>query len=181
MLVVDIPAWASEPVRLEAHDPAWAPRAREYAAKVAGLFAGHLTSEVLHVGSTAVPGLPAKPIVDLQALTAEPDTAVASVGSAAVATGWMPVPRELDRRPWRRLLVRVDATARHRLAHLNLMPPGQERWDAQLRFRDRLRADPDLRAEYAALKERSAADHPDDREAYTRAEEAFVRRAVGGP
>jgi GrpB-like predicted nucleotidyltransferase (UPF0157 family) len=160
------------------HDPAWAVRATHFADEIRVLFLEWLASDVLHVGSTAVPDLRAKPIIDLQAVSEDPAAAVAAVGDAAAASGWMFVPRELDQRPWRWLLVRTDANARSRLAHLHLMPPGQQRWRDQLLFRDRLRSNPQLRTEYAVVKQQAAADHPDDREAYGRAKKEFVLRVV---
>jgi GrpB-like predicted nucleotidyltransferase (UPF0157 family) len=160
------------------HDPAWAARATQFANEVRGLFLESLASDVLHVGSTAVPYLRAKPIIDLQAVSEHPAAAVAAVRDAAAAAGWVFVPRELDQRPWRWLLVRIDADARSRLAHLHLMPPGQDRWRDQLLFRDRLRSNPELRAEYAAVKQQAAADHAGDREAYGRAKQDFVLRVV---
>lgn len=175
-----MPAWATEPILLVDHDPAWAQRARAFVAEVEALFAGRLISEVLHVGSTAVPGLRAKPIVDLQAGADDPDAAARDLEGTAASAGWLLVPPELDRRAWRRLFVRVDAHGRSRLAHLHLMPPGDDRWRAQLLFRDRLRADAGLRVEYVRIKDAAAVAHADDREAYTRAKDAFVRRVVGG-
>ncbi len=171
-------AWATEPVRVVDHDPAWAGRATLFAEEVGDLFARWLISDVLHVGSTAVPGLRAKPIIDLQAVSEDPAAALTAVGDAAAAAGWMFVPRELDQRAWRWLLVGIDAAARSRLAHLHLMPPGQERWRDQLLFRDRLRSSAGLRAEYAEIKAQAAADHSDDREAYGRAKKDFVLRVV---
>ncbi len=176
----DFPAWAVEPVRLLEHDSAWAQRAQDFAGEVRELFGEHLSSDVVHVGSTAIKGLLAKPIIDLQAVSADPAHAVAAAEAEAEAIGWVLVPRELDQRSWRWLLVRVDPERRSRLAHLHLMPPGQARWDEQLRFRDRLRASAELRAEYEALKRRLAADHAGDREAYSEAKGAFVRRVAAG-
>jgi len=98
------------------HDPAWAARATLFAEEVGDLFARWLISDVLHVGSTAVPGLRAKPIIDLQAVSEDPAAALTAVGDAAAAAGWMFVPRELDQRAWRWLLVCIDAAARSRLA-----------------------------------------------------------------
>lgn len=174
------PAWAVEPVRLVEHDPAWERQAEDFAGEVRELFGGHLIGDVGHVGSTAIPGLPAKPIIDLQAVAADPAKAVSAARVAAEAARWMLVPRELDERPWRWLFVRVDSQGCSRLAHLHLMPPGQARWDEQLHFRDRLRSSAELRAEYAALKQRLAVEHHDDREAYTSAKSAFVRRVTAG-
>jgi GrpB-like predicted nucleotidyltransferase (UPF0157 family) len=58
------------------------------------------------------------------------------------------------------------------------MQPGERRWHEQLLFRDRLRIEPALADEYAALKTRAAAEHPDDREAYTQAKAEFIRRVL---
>ncbi|WP_328307840.1 GrpB family protein [Actinomycetospora sp. NBC_00405] len=174
------PEWAVEPVRLVEHDPAWARRAEGFAGEVRELFGRYLIGDVVHVGSTAIPGLPAKPIIDLQSVAADPVKAVTAAGVAAEAASWMLVPRELDQQPWRWLFVRVDSQGCSRLAHLHLMPPGQARWDEQLHFRDQLRLSAELRAEYAALKQRLAVDHHDDREAYTAAKSAFVRRVTAG-
>jgi GrpB-like predicted nucleotidyltransferase (UPF0157 family) len=70
----------------------------------------------------------------------------------------------------------ADDTRRHRQAHLHLMKPGELRWHDQLSFRARLRTEPALLDEYAALKTRAAAEHPDDREAYSQAKAKFIRR-----
>lgn len=125
-----------------------------------------------HVGSTAVPGLAAKPVLDLMAGVATL-TAGDPVAAALAPTGWHLVPPELDARPWRRLLVQVCHG--RRAAHLHLLRPDDPRWSDQLRFRDLLRADAALADRYAALKRSAAAAHPDDREAYTAAKTAFVQ------
>ena len=90
----------------------------------------------------------------------------------------MLVPPELDRRAWRRLFVLPDGD--RRAAHLHVTTADTPRWREQLAFRDRLRADPALRDDYAALKRRLAAAHAGDREAYTAGKGAFVARALGG-
>ncbi len=59
------------------------------------------------------------------------------------------------------------------------MTSDSKRWRNQLIFRDALRADPSLVAEYARIKRNLAADHADDREAYTRGKAGFVRRVIG--
>ncbi len=168
----------TEPVQVVDPDPEWPGTAAGFATEIHELFSGWLTSDVLHVGSTSVPGLPAKPIIDLQTVSGDPSATLAAVGETAATAGWMFVPRELDQRAWRWLLVRVSADAATRLAHLHLMPPGQQRWSDQLLFRDRLRRSQLLRAEYVQVKRRAAAEHPDDREAYGRAKTEFVCRVI---
>ncbi|RRO13147.1 GrpB family protein [Saccharopolyspora rhizosphaerae] len=172
------PAWAVEDVHLADPDPAWPGWADAFAAEARALLGASLTEPVLHIGSTAVPGLLAKPIVDLQARAEDPDSAIAAAQAAMAAASWFVVPRELDLRAWRRFVVRADPTGRHRLAHLHLMKPDEPRWDQQLAFRDRLRASPALADEYARLEVAAAARHPHEREAYTAEKSAFVRRVL---
>lgn len=69
-------------------------------------------------------------------------------------------------------------SGQRRLAHLHLMRPDEPRWYEQLAFRDALRANPALAGEYARLKARAADEHHHDREAYTNAKQAFVRRVL---
>jgi GrpB-like predicted nucleotidyltransferase (UPF0157 family) len=126
---------------------------------------------VEHVGSTAVPGLAAKPILDLQALIVDLHCAP-RIAATLVPAGWHYVDPELDDRPWRRLFVKVIAG--RRTAHLHLMTENSARWREQLVFRDALRGDPTLAESYATLKRALAAQHPDDREAYTAGKSEFV-------
>ena len=176
-----VPAWAYEPVVLSAYDPEWERTARREARAVARALGRWIAAEgVAHVGSTAVPGLAAKPTVDLMAaVTGDLDTVAAAAGPGLAAAGWVCVPPELDARPWRRFLVLPDEAGRRRIAHLHLLPAGSGRWDDQLAFRDALRADPELANAYEALKRRAAEDaDPRDREAYTEAKAEFVLEVV---
>lgn len=172
------PAWATEQVHVREPDPGWAAQGAREAADVQERAAAWLLGPVEHVGSTAVPGLAAKPVVDLQAVVAELDRAGA-VAEALTPRGWHLVPPELDDRPWRRFLVRVQDG--RRVAHLHLHRAGDPRSAEQRAFRDALRRDPDLRGAYAELKRSLAQRHRDDREAYTQAKTVFVRAALEGP
>lgn len=169
------PAWATEDVVVVPADPAWAARGQAACAALEAALAPWLAAGVHHVGSTAVPGLAAKPVLDLMAGVPALDVAGA-VASALAPEGWHLVPPDLDERPSRRLL--VLAPADRRLAHLHLVRPDEPRWTAQLRFRDLLRADTALAGRYEALKRRAATAHRHDREAYTAAKSAFVDDAL---
>lgn len=171
----DWPAWATERVQVEAHREAWLPLGERLCRELDTALAGRLVAPVEHVGSTAVPGLAAKPVIDLQGAVLDLDEGHA-VAEALAPQGWHAVPVELDARPWRRLLVRV-ADGR-RAAHLHLLVAGSARWREQLAFRDALRADPALAREYARLKHLLAGRHATDREAYTAGKAAFVRRVL---
>jgi GrpB-like predicted nucleotidyltransferase (UPF0157 family) len=174
------PAWAFEAVHLSAYDPGWPVQAEAYAAELRPVLAPWLLSPIEHVGSTSVPGLAAKPVIDLMALVSDLDATVESVAPMVGEAGWRYVPPELDGRPFRRFLAKVTPDDRHRLAHLHLMAPGAARWDQQLRFRDALRARPALRDEYAAVKSRLAQAHTEDRERYTDEKAAFVVKVLRG-
>jgi GrpB-like predicted nucleotidyltransferase (UPF0157 family) len=102
------PAWATEPVRVVEPDPRWPEQAELFAAEARRLLADELSGSIEHVGSTAVPGLPAKPLIDLQASADDPAAVIAAMRDALAAASWFVVPRELDGRPRRWFVVRAD-------------------------------------------------------------------------
>src|SRR5580704_6063812 len=172
------PAWAYEEPHLYPHDPDWSARGRAERARLAEILAPWLVDGVEHVGSTAVPGLAAKPVIDLMASVSDPDAVVRRAGERLAADGWCYVPPELDQRPWRRFFVKPDAAGQRRVAHLHVIQAGHPRWAEQIAFRDALRRDDQLARDYADLKLRLASEHADDREAYTHGKAAFVAAAL---
>ena len=174
----DPPAWAVEDVHVSAYDPRWPDRAAGYADELRPVLDQWLLGPIEHVGSTAIPGIVAKPVIDLMAQVTDPDAVVGQAGGTLGGMNWRHVPPELDGRPWRRFFAKVSPDGRHRVAHLHLMSAGTARWDQQLRFRDALRASPALRDEYAAVKSRLASTYADDRERYTAEKAAFVTRVM---
>jgi len=172
------PAWATEPVALHPPDVRWQDRGERECRRIEAALGQWLLAPVEHVGSTAVPGLAAKPILDLQAAVADLGCAP-RIAAVLAPTGWHYIPPGLDRRPWRRFFVQV--VDGHRRAHLHVMTPTSPRWCEQLTFRDALRADRALTDRYAALKQRLVIRHADDREAYTTAKFAFIRAVLDYP
>jgi GrpB-like predicted nucleotidyltransferase (UPF0157 family) len=169
------PAWATQPVEIADPDPRWSDAAAALALDLAGQLAPWLVGSVEHVGSTAVPDLPAKPVLDLMAPVRDLGEA-AGAEPALVADGWVLVPAELDERPWRHLFVLPHGDRRH--AHLHLVERSHPKWAATLAFRDTLRRRPELAREYASIKRAAAVTHRDDREAYTDAKSAFVEAVL---
>lgn len=167
----DWPAWATEKVEVRPADPAWQERGEEERLLLGANLGAWLVAPIEHVGSTAVPNLPAKPILDFQAAVDTFD-GTADIAAALAITGWHHVPPELDARAWRRLFVKVSQG--HRVAHLHVMLLSNARWRQQLGFRDALRADPRRVQRYAALKQRLAAQHATNREAYTAGKADFI-------
>jgi GrpB-like predicted nucleotidyltransferase (UPF0157 family) len=172
---VSDPLWAYEKPDIHPYDPDWARRGELERDRLTAVLG---TAEVEHVGSTSVPGLAAKPVIDLMTRADDLDVFVTQARDRLAADGWCYVPPELDRRPWRRLFVKPDKTGQRRLAHLHIIEAGHPRWERQLAFRDALRQDPGLAARYADLKRRLAAEHPGDREAYTNGKAAFIAGAI---
>jgi GrpB-like predicted nucleotidyltransferase (UPF0157 family) len=169
------PAWATQTIEIADPDPRWPADAAELARDLADRLAPWLVGTIEHVGSTAVPGLPAKPVLDLMAPVRDLGDA-ADAEPALAPSGWVLVPAELDERPWRHLFVLPDGDRRR--AHLHLVEPTHPKWAATLAFRDTLRRRPELAGEYAALKRAAAGAHRHDREAYTDAKSAFVEAVL---
>jgi GrpB-like predicted nucleotidyltransferase (UPF0157 family) len=168
---MDWPAWATEKVEVLPADPAWQERGQKERLLLEATLGAWLIAPIEHVGSTAVPNLSAKPILDFQAAVTNLECA-ADLASALAPAGWHYVPPELDARAWRRFFVKV-AQGR-RVAHLHVMLFSNARWRRQLAFRDALRADPGLIQRYAALKKALASQHVTDREAYTAGKADFI-------
>jgi GrpB-like predicted nucleotidyltransferase (UPF0157 family) len=154
------------------YDPDWPRRFEAERALLADVLAPWLEGGVHHVGSTAIPGISAKPIVDMMAGVGDLDEARAAYEPLG-QVGY------------------VDAPHRPAVAHhfakpsqesaefgLHLTEPGSDLWRERLAFRDALRADPRLAAEYEALKVRLAREHDADVAAYTAGKRAFVGRIL---
>lgn len=169
------PRWANDAIALVDADPEWQAQGQRLRDILEVLLAPWLTTGVEHVGSTAVPGLAAKPIIDLQAAVTDLDEAEA-MATVLGPHDWQYVPPHLDQRPWRRFFVMVAGG--QRIAHLHIMTAGAPRWHQQIAFRDALRADSSVAARYAELKHALVAQHGDDREAYSAAKSSFIQAVL---
>jgi GrpB-like predicted nucleotidyltransferase (UPF0157 family) len=169
----------AEPVEIVDYDPAWPARFAEEAARLRALLPADVIGRIEHIGSTAVPGLAGKPIVDLMVEVPDYATVAARIAPILTAAGyeylWRPIEPGLPEIAYA-WFIRRDAAGR-RTHHVHMAPPGAPWWD-RLTFRDWLRAHPEAAADYAALKRRAAAADPDDRRAYARAKAGFIRAAL---
>lgn len=131
---------------------------------------------VEHIGSTAVPGLDAKPVVDLMAGVRDVRDADHCIRPLE-GIGYSYWAEDPD--PHHRLFVRfADAERTSRTHNLHVVETGGEYWKDRLLYRDYLRSHPGTAREYARLKYELAERFRDDREAYTRAKTAFVSAVV---
>lgn len=156
------------------YDPSWQTRFEDEQAVLETVLAPWLEDRIYHIGSTAIPGIAAKPILDMMA-------GVRDLGDARASFGPL------------RALSYVHTPHRPNIAHhfskrsgafgevthgLHLTEPGSDLWRERLAFRDALRADRDLASEYETLKLRLAKGHPIDAVAYTAGKKEFVGRVL---
>lgn len=156
------------PVAIVAYDPSW-PEQFARGALLTEVLAPWLSGGTEHLGSTAVPGLGAKSVVDVMAGVrdlAEARAALGPLGGLGYRR-WADDPT-----PWRLWFLKPDSARRSH--HLCLVEPAHPEWAARLAFRDHLRAHPRAAKDYEALKRLLAARHRGDREAYTDAKTDFV-------
>jgi len=158
------------PVELVPHDPAWAARAEALIAEIHAAGAGVFRA-VHHMGSTAIPGIPAKPVIDLLA-EVEGLEALEAARGALAGLGWRW--RGENGLAGRRYFTRDDPETGTRAAHLHVYARGDTAIAWHLAFRDRLRAEPATADAYAQEKARCAALHPDDSAAYTACKQAWT-------
>ena len=130
---------------------------------------------VEHIGSTAVPGLGAKPIIDV--MLGAPDLALVQARIPALAEeGYRYVPEFERAMPERRYFTKLDRPPGR--FHLHAVALDSLFWKRHLAFRDALRADESLARKYWRLKQHLAARYPDDRGAYNDAKGEFIRSAL---
>ncbi|HEY0448598.1 dephospho-CoA kinase [Actinophytocola sp.] len=166
--------------RLAPPDPTWPVQAQRLVARIR-LAVGNLDQRVDHIGSTAIPGMPAKDVLDLQ-LTVASLAEADALAEPLAAAGFPRLPHvdrdnpkayPPDQAQWhKRFHMSADPG---RLANLHVRVEGSPGWRLALLMRDWLRADENAHAEYRALKqelsERYAAD--DDAENYAEAKEPW--------
>ena len=164
----------NEPVRLTPYDPAWPDAFERERAALEAAIGPWAVGGIHHVGSTAVPGLAAKPIVDILVGVEDLETSRECFEPLA-RLEYLYAPYRSEEMHWF-CKPRPD----RRTHHLHLVPAGSRRYVEELAFRDLLRADPRVADAYAALKRELALRFRDDREAYTDAKAGFIREALAG-
>jgi GrpB-like predicted nucleotidyltransferase (UPF0157 family) len=157
-------------VELVPYDPSWPARFEEVAAQLRAALG---PCRIEHIGSTAVPGLAAKPVIDVLVEVADVDDARTRAVPALLAAGYNEIYWRIDLEPGHFTCVKRDPTTFVRLEHVHLVPGGHPMWGA-VAFRDLLRAHSGERTAYERLKRDLASRFPDDREAYTAAKASYV-------
>jgi GrpB-like predicted nucleotidyltransferase (UPF0157 family) len=146
----------------------------EQQARVTVILAPWLAAPIEHIGSTSVPGLAAKPVIDMLAPVRSLTGAQEAV-APLTEDGWLFWPDD-PCRDYRLWFLRPRPEARTH--HLQLIEHDDPHARALIAFRDALRAEPGLRTEYADLKNRLARQYRQNRNSYTNAKSEFVARVL---
>jgi GrpB-like predicted nucleotidyltransferase (UPF0157 family) len=166
------PSVPDEPIRLSPYDPSWPARFEEERATLDDAIGGWVVGGIHHVGSTAVPGLEAKPIIDILAGVRDLEESRACFEPLA-DLNYVHAPYLAGKMHWY-----CKPHPSRRTHHLHLIPVDSKRYRDELAFRNCLRENPQIAAEYLALKRDLARRFANDREAYTDAKADFVRRVL---
>jgi len=161
-------------VILEEYDSSWPAKFEEeqdHLLEIAGEW--HYGS-IEHVGSTAIPGMVAKPIIDVMfgvKSLAESNPAI----DVLVKNGYEYWPYKAEVMHW--FCKPSDAFRTH---HLHLVPFNSSLWQERIKFRDLLRSNSSLATQYANLKRELAASYKEDREKYTEKKWPFIQEVLRG-
>ncbi len=159
------------------HDAAWPARFR-IESQLLYVALSNLKPAIEHIGSTAVPGLAAKPIIDML-VGVQSLAALESQAQRLALYGYQYIPEYERALPDRRFFKRmVNGVRTH---HVHAVEQNGLYWKRYLKFRNSLRADAWLASRYAELKRRLATRHCFDRDAYTNGKTGFIEAVLAMP
>ena len=160
------------PIEIAAYDHSWPLKFVVERSLLEVALAPWLVGTIEHIGSTAVANLPAKPVIDIMAPVHSLQVSRPAI-EAAAALGYVYYPYKSEVMHWF-----CKPSPAHRTHHLHLVPHESDLWHRRLAFRDALRRNESLAAEYANLKKSLSESFRFDREAYTEAKVPFIERVL---
>jgi GrpB-like predicted nucleotidyltransferase (UPF0157 family) len=168
-----------EEVAVVPYDPRWPDMFEEERLHLLACLPPQIVRRIEHFGSTAVPGLAAKPIVDMLVEVTSLEETRNKIAPLLEAQGydyfWRPTWGD-DTPPFYAWFIKRDEEGK-RTHHIHMVEADFEHWD-RLLFRDYLIEHPDTAREYGELKEKLSRLHGKDRAAYTQAKGEFIRRVT---
>jgi GrpB-like predicted nucleotidyltransferase (UPF0157 family) len=163
---------ADQAVSIEPYRPDWPVAFKAERRLLEPVIGEYLVGGIHHVGSTAVPNLPAEPIIDILAGIHDLDSARPCIDLVA-PLGYVYVPYLAEEMLWF-----CKPHSSRRTHHMHLVPAGSPRYRDELRFRDYLREHRNSRDEYARFKRDLAVKFRRDRDGYTEGKTEFVRNVL---
>lgn len=170
----------AEEISIVPYDPEWPAAFEAERDHLLGCLPADLIGRIEHFGSTAVPGLSAKPIIDMLVEATDLEAVRKRVVPILIAQGydyvWRPTTGD-DEPPWYVWFIKRDPDTGQRTHHIHMVEADfEEHWD-RLLFRDYLIEHPDVAEEYGTLKQRLA-EQTSDRVEYTEAKTEFIARVM---
>ena len=162
-------------VRIVDYDPRWASLYEAEKRRILEVL-GDVIMGIEHIGSTAVVGLGAKPIIDIVVAVKHLDDAKKCI-KPLQKIGYEYQPQHEAQIPERRYF-RKGEPPKEQHYHLHMVERGSEFWRRHVLFRDYLRSHPEVAQEYCELKKKLASKHGTDREGYTEAKTLFIETVV---
>jgi GrpB-like predicted nucleotidyltransferase (UPF0157 family) len=160
-------------VRISPYDPVWPALFAAEAERLRGVLDCDRILGIEHFGSTAVPGLAAKPIIDILIAVDSLARAKETMEKPITALGYLYWPE--NPKPDRMFFVKgMPPYGARRTHHVHITEQNGEMWRRRLPFRDYLRMHPSEARRYEALKHELALRFPTDRDAYTDAKTEFI-------
>jgi len=164
-------AWDDD-IQLVEYDPSWPEKYREMENYLYETLGTDLALKIEHYGSTSIPGMPAKPIIDILVEVSSFDEARKHI---------IPLFNRPECECWwyadHTVVIIREKMMGKRTHHIHIAPAGHKLWEG-LTFRDYLRTYPEDASRYASLKYELAKLHQTDREAYTEAKTSFVKEIL---
>jgi GrpB-like predicted nucleotidyltransferase (UPF0157 family) len=174
---------SSEEIAIVPYDVGWPQLFRQEKEHLQSCLPGELVRRIEHFGSTAVPGLAAKPIVDMLVEVTDLQATRERIAPLLESQGydyfWRPTHGD-DGPPFYAWFIKRDPNTGIRTHHIHMVEADfAEHWD-RLLFRDYLIEHPEVAREYEGLKRQIAAASPRDRIAYTQGKTEFIRVVTEG-
>jgi GrpB-like predicted nucleotidyltransferase (UPF0157 family) len=167
-----------EPIAIAPYDERWPALYAEEEGRLVRSLPLDVVKRIAHIGSTAVPGLSAKPIIDIQVEVMSLDRVrrevVPIMEDLAYEFIWRPSMGE--KTPFYAWFIKRNERG-ERTFHVHMVEPDQATAD-RLLFRDFLRAHPEVAQQYKVLKQTLVTAHPADRAAYTHAKTPFIAEVL---
>lgn len=166
------PSMSQASVILEEYDSSWPSKYEEEKNHLIAIAGEWHFGSIEHVGSTAVPGMVAKPVIDVMFGVKSLEESKPAI-EVLVSDGYEYWPYKTEVMHW--FCKPSDAFRTH---HLHLIPFESPLWKERIQFRDLLRSDDKLASQYANLKRELAATYKEDREAYTEKKWLFIQQVL---
>lgn len=163
---------SDEAIFIEKYNNNWPKMFSNEKASLALLLKNHFKGTIEHVGSTAVKGLAAKPIIDIMIGVESLETSKHLI-ETLTQSGYCYYPYKSDVMHWF-----CKPSAEIRTHHLHLIPYLSPLWNERIKFRNALRVNPELANQYQELKYQLAEEFTHDREGYTKNKWPFIKKVI---